>query len=290
MRSLLFVPAGSERKLARAVSSGADALILDLEDSVAPDYKAEARRIAAGFLASRSERGPRLIVRINALRSGLADVDLLAIMPARPDAIMLPKTEGGRDVMQLSVKLGVHEAMLDRAEGSTQVLAIVTETAAGLLKVGTFTKAGPRLLGMAWGAEDLSADLGAVGTRDGSGAYTEPFRLARTMTLLGAAAAGVHAIDTVHVDFRDEAGLQAECLAAARDGFTAKMAIHPDQVPIINAAFTPSAEAVEEARRTVAAFAQSPQAGVLSIDGHMVDRPHLARAQRILARTQKQTD
>jgi len=284
MRSLLFVPADSAKKLAKAADSGADALILDLEDSVAPDRKVEARRIAADFIARRREGGPKLFVRINGLRSGVAEGDLLAIMPARPDAIMLPKAVGGRDVMRLSAKLNLHEARLERPEGSTRVVAIVTESAAGVLEAGTFAHAGPRLLGMAWGAEDLSADLGARDTRDASGSYSDPFRLARSMTLLGAAAAGVAAIDTVYIDFHDEPGLKAESLAAERDGFSAKMAIHPQQIPVINAAFTPSAEAIEEARRIVAAFAQSPGAGVLSIGGRMVDRPHLLRAERTLSR------
>jgi citrate lyase subunit beta / citryl-CoA lyase len=284
MRSLLFVPGDSEKKLARALGSGADVLLVDLEDSVAPERKGAARRIAADFVASRRGDGPRLFVRINDLRSGLADDDLGGVMRARPDGIMLPKSNSGRDVTRLSAKLNLHEARNDIPEGATGIIAIVTETAAGALEACSYRDASHRLVGMTWGAEDLSADIGARAARDETGNLTDPFRLARALTLLGAAAAGIAAVDTVFVDFRDEAGLALECRAAERDGFTAKMAIHPAQVPIINAAFTPSPEAIEAARRIVAAFAAEPGAGVLGIDGKMYDRPHLKRAQRMLAR------
>lgn len=285
MRSLLFVPADSEKKLQKALSSGADALILDLEDSVAPSRKEDARRIAAEFIAAyRSECPALLYVRVNALSTGLTDDDLKALIPSQPAGVMLPKSNGGQDVTQLSVKLRVHEAASGLEDGATRILPIITETAAGVFAAGTYASASKRLAGLTWGAEDLSAELGARTTRDATGSYTDAFRLARAVTLLGASAANVPAIDTVYPNFRDDAGFAKECTEAERDGFTAKMAIHPAQVPVINAAFTPSAEAVEESHRIVNAFANAGETGVASIDGQMVDRPHLRRAKRILER------
>lgn len=275
MRSLLFVPADSERKIGKALRSGADVVILDLEDSVAPAAKPDARERAAEVLASaRPAQGPLLYVRVNALDTGLAGADLDAVMPARPDGLMQPKTEGGKDVAELS-----------RLAGSeVPIVAIVTETARALFHCGSYDEAGPVLQGMAWGAEDLSNDLGARSNRDAQGRLTEPYRLARTLCLAGARAAGVEAVDTVHVNFRDLAGLEAECEAAVRDGFSAKMAIHPAQVEIINRVFTPSPEAVAEARSVVDAFAQAGDAGVVAIEGRMFDIPHLKRAEKLLSR------
>lgn len=284
MRSLLFVPGDSETKLAKGHESGADILLVDLEDSVSAGQKPEARRIAAEFISARRGSGPKLFVRVNDLETGLTDDDLAVVMAARPDGIMLPKSNCGQDVTRLSAKLNAHEARNDIAEGATQIVAIISETAAGVLSAGTYGGASTRLIGVTWGAEDLSADVGARTARGDDGTYTDAFRLARALTLLGASSAGVAAVDTVFVNYRDESGLAAECLAAERDGFTAKMAIHPAQVPIINAAFTPSPEAVEEAQRVVAAFAEAPGAGVLGIGGKMYDRPHLRRAERLLAR------
>ncbi|WP_309084933.1 CoA ester lyase [Chelativorans sp.] len=283
MRSLLFVPADSERKLEKALHAGADALILDLEDSVASSRKAEARKIAADFLATRA--GPALLyIRVNALGTGLTDEDLAAVMPARPDGIMLPKAEGGKDATVLSAKLRVHEAENGLEDGATRILPIITETAGAVFLAGTFAGATERLSGLTWGAEDLSADIGARATRDEAGRYTGAFSLARSITLLAAGAADVPAIDTVFPAFRDMEGFCRDCAEAERDGFTAKMAIHPAQVPIINAAFTPSEEAIDHARRVVAAFGETGGSGVASVDGEMVDRPHLVRAERILAR------
>lgn len=285
MRSLLFVPGDSPQKIAKAATSGADALILDLEDSVALTAKAAARETTRATLsAARAADGPRLIVRINPLDSGLADADLDAVMPGRPDAILLPKADGGRDVIHLAAKLSAREALHDIAEGATQILCLATETAAALFSCGTYAGASPRLAGLTWGAEDLSADLGAEANRDSQGHFLSPYILARNLCLAGAAAARVAAIDTVYVDFRNSAGLQAEAEAARRDGFSGKLAIHPAQVPIINGVFTPSPAAVAEAQRVVAAFAAAPGAGVVGIDGKMVDRPHLLRAERVLAR------
>jgi citrate lyase subunit beta / citryl-CoA lyase len=286
MRSLLFVPADSTRKLEKAMSSGADALIVDLEDSIALDGKARAREAAATFLkeAIATSRRPYLMVRVNGLETGLTDADLDAVAAAKPDAIMLPKAEGGTSVIHAEAKLAVREAKNDLPDGHIKILPIATETAAALFVAGTFAGASQRLLGLTWGAEDLSAELGARANRDADGRFLDPYRLARTLCLAAAAAAGVTAIDTVFVDFRNNAGLRRECEEAARDGFTGKMAIHPAQVPIINEVFTPSGEAIAQAQSIVAAFAAAPGAGVVGIGGVMYDRPHLARAKQLLAR------
>jgi citrate lyase subunit beta/citryl-CoA lyase len=286
MRSLLFVPADSARKLDKAMSSGADALIIDLEDSIALEGKAGARAAAAAFVkeATASAAWPYLVVRVNGLQTGLIDADLDAIAPANPDAIMLPKAEGGAAVIHADAKLAVREAKNDLPEGHIKILPIATETAAALFVAGTFAGASRRLIGLTWGAEDLSAELGARANRDGEGRFLDPYRLARTLCLAGAAAAAVPAIDTVFVDFRDSEGFRRECEEASRDGFVGKMAIHPAQVPIINEVFTPSAEAIAQAQSIVAAFAAAPGAGVVGIGGVMYDQPHLARAKQLLAR------
>lgn len=285
MRSLLFVPADSERKLAKALGSGADALILDLEDSVAASAKADARTCAAEFLATHGGNdGPRLIVRINALDSGMADADLDAVVAWKPYAIMLPKACGGADVQHLSAKIAVREAENNLEDGAIGILPIATEHAAALFAMATYKGASHRLLAMTWGAEDLAADIGATQNRLAGGAFTSPFMLARNLMLFGAASAQVDAIDTVCADFSDIDLLRRECVEALRDGFTGKMAIHPAQVPLINETFTPSPEHIAEARRVADAFAASPESGVLSIDGKMYDRPHLRSAERLLNR------
>ena len=284
-RSWLFVPADSPRKLAKALGSGADILLLDLEDSIAPTAKAAARQGALDFLmAQAGARGPQLYVRINALDSGLAEADLAAIMRGAPAGIMLPKCGSGRDVQHLGSMLAVEEAEANLADGSTRIIAIGTETAASVFQLGSYAGASQRLVALTWGAEDLSAELGSTSTRLADGSYTGPYALARNLALFGAIAADIAPIDTVYPAFRDIAGFQADCAAAARDGFTGKMAIHPDQVAVINAAFTPSPQAVEQARAIVAALAEAPDAGVLGVGGQMLDRPHLKRAQRLLAR------
>ena len=286
MRSLLFVPADAPRKLAKALGSQADVLLVDLEDSVALAAKAGAREDARAFLAQARAQstGKRLFVRVNALDTGLTDADLDCVMQARPDGIMLPKSTAGRDIQHLDAKLAVREAENGIDQGATAIIAIATETAGALFNLGTYAGASRRLAGLTWGAEDLSAELGSLATRDAAGRYTSPYRLARDLTLAGARAAEVAPIDTVYANFKDAAGFLRECEEAARDGFTGKMAIHPDQVDVINAVFTPSVQAVARARAIVAAFAATPDAGVLSIDGEMLDRPHLKRAQRLLAR------
>ena len=263
MRSLLFVPADSAKKLDRAMTSGADALIVDLEDSIALDGKARARESAAAFLreAVTSPSRPYLMVRVNGLQTGLIDADLDAVAAAKPDAIMLPKAEGGAAVIHADAKLAVREARSGLPDGHIKILPIATETAAALFVAGTFAGASSRLIGLTWGAEDLSAELGARANRDAQGRWLDPYRLARVLCLAGAAAAGVPAIDTVYVDFRDTEGFRLECAEACRDGFVGKMAIHPAQVPIINELFTPTPKAVAQAQAIVDAFAADPGAG-----------------------------
>lgn len=286
MRSLLFVPGDSPRKMEKALGAGADALILDLEDSVALSAKEEARRATAAFLREAAGMGarPLLYVRVNGLATGLTDADLDGVMAAAPDGIMLPKASGGTDVSHLGAKLAVREAETGLEDGRTRIVAIATETARSVFSLGTYAGASHRLAGLTWGAEDLSADLGAETNRDEGGAYTDPYRIARGLTLLGAIAAEVDPIDTVYTLFRNLDELAAECRQARRDGFVAKMAIHPAQVPVINEAFTPSGEALRHALAVVAAFEARPGAGVVGIDGEMLDRPHRKRAERLLAR------
>jgi citrate lyase subunit beta/citryl-CoA lyase len=287
MRSLLFVPGDSGRKLEKAAACGADALILDLEDSVALSRKPEAREMVADYLtnASRLYPAPKLIVRVNALDTGLTDADLAAVIKARPDAVLLPKAGSGADIQALGARIAVEEATAGLPEGSVLIHALMTETAKGMLNAGTFAGKSARLAAVAWGAEDLAADIGATSNKDDQGRYTDVFRLARSQTLLTAAHCGVDAIDTVFTDFRHIAALETECHAAVRDGFSGKMAIHPDQVPVINAAFTPASEDVERAVRILALFAAAgPEAGVLSLDGKMIDKPHLRQAERVARR------
>jgi citrate lyase subunit beta / citryl-CoA lyase len=289
MRSFLFVPADSPRKLEKSMASGADALIVDLEDSIALDGKAAARQSAAAFLkeAMADAARPYLLVRVNGLQTGLTDADLDAIALAKPDAIMLPKAEGSASVIHADAKLAVREAQSALPDGHIKILPIATETAAAMFLAGTFAGSSNRLIGLTWGAEDLSAELGAQANRDAAGNFLDPYRLARVLCIAGAAAAGIPAIDTVYVDFRNADGFRRECEDACRDGFTGKMAIHPAQVPIINEVFTPSKQTLAHARAVIEAFAASPGAGVVGIGGVMYDRPHLVRAQQLLARAAK---
>ena len=290
MRSLLFVPADSDKKLAKGLTSGADALLIDLEDSVAPENKAQARAQAAAFLAQHvpARERPALIVRINALTTEFADADLDVIVAAKPDAVLLPKAEGAASVMHLDAKLNAREAIHGLPDGHIKIIAIATETAASLFVAGTYRAASERLTGLTWGAEDLSAEFGAEANRDGDGRFLDPYRLARTLCLAGAASAQVQPIDTVYVDFRNTDGLRREAEEARRDGFTAKMAIHPAQVAVINEVFTPSAAAIEKAQAIVAAFAAAPGVGTIGIGGVMYDRPHLRRAQLLLERAKRE--
>lgn len=287
MRSLLFVPADDDRKLNKAAATGADALILDLEDSVAPINKGAARDGALAFLKAAGrpdERSQPCLVRINGLSTELCEGDLDTVMTGAPDGILLPKCRGGDDISSLHAKIAVREALHDLTPGQTRILALATETPDSLFGLGTYAKASQRLSGLAWGCEDLGAALGAAETRDDQGNWYEPYRLARNLCLIGARAAGVDPIDGVHADFRNLDGLRREAEAAFRDGFVAKLAIHPGQIAIINECFTPSAQVVEQAKRIRDAFAAAPGAGVLQIDGQMVDQPHLSAALRLLER------
>ena len=274
LRSLLFVPGDRPDRMEKALAAGADALILDLEDAVAPAAKPEARRHVAEFLDAHGTS--RLWVRINPLDAADCERDLAAVLPAHPDGIVLPKADGGASVNELARRL------TERGNVSSQILAIATETPAAIFQLGTYGGA-KRLAGLTWGAEDLPAAIGAATSREEDGGYTPPYELARSLCLFGAAAAGVAPIETVYPAFRDLDGLAAYAARARRDGFTGMMAIHPAQVPVINAAFTPSEAEVAHARSVVAAFEAHPGAGALSLDGRMIDRPHLIQAQRLIA-------
>jgi len=271
LRSLLFVPGDRPDRMAKAAMGGADALILDLEDAVAPSVKDAAREAVAAFLRNRPA-GPALLVRVNPLGSDdLAD-DLAAVLPACPDALVLPKAEGGRSVATLAAM----------APG-LPILPVATETPAAIFGLGTYPEVAGDLAGLTWGAEDLPAAIGATTAREADGSYTAPYQLARSLALFAAHAAGVPAIETVYPDFRDGEGLARYVARARRDGFSGMMAIHPAQVPVINDGFTPGADELDEARAIVALFDASPGAGVLQFRGRMVDAPHLKAARRLLS-------
>jgi len=271
LRSLLFVPGDRPDRMEKALATGADALILDLEDSVAEAKKGEARDAVVAFL-NRPERPLPLLVRVSPLGSAHIDADLVAATTARADAIILPKAEGAKSIKALSTWTGL------------PILPIATETPAAVFALGTYADVADRLLGLTWGAEDLPAAIGATAAREADGRYTAPFETVRSLALMAAHAAGVPAIETVYPDFRDLVGLAAYAARGARDGFTGMMAIHPDQIAVINRAFTPNEPEIVAAQAIVDAFAAQPQAGVLAVDGKMVDAPHLAQARRLLER------
>jgi len=284
-RSLLFVPGDSDRKIARSAGCAADVIILDLEDSVAPEQKAAARvRVAEYLTATRSRPVTRLWVRINPLDTPAALVDLAAVVAGRPDGILQPKTRSPDDVIRLGHYLDAFEQQHGLEPGGIRILPVATETPEALFTMGGFARCGPRLYGLTWGAEDLSSAIGASGNKESDGNWTQPYQLARSLCLFGAAAAGVAAIDTLYADFRDPGGLRASCQGSSRDGFTGRIAIHPDQVDTINECFSPSAAEIEHARRVIALFAQNPGVAALALDGKMVDIPHLRQAEKVLAR------
>jgi citrate lyase subunit beta/citryl-CoA lyase len=271
---MLFVPGDRPDRMAKALHLGADALILDLEDSVAAEARPRARQEIAAFL--KAHQGANLWVRINPLDGPEADRDLETVVSARPDGIMLPKSEGGASVDELARRLTA------LGNVTARILPIATETPAAIFQLGSYAGA-KRLAGLTWGAEDLPAAVGAAASREPDGSYTPPLQLARSLCLFGAAAASVAPIETVYPDFRDLAGLAAYAARGRRDGFTGMMAIHPSQVAVINEAFSPSEAEIAHARAVVAAFEANPGAGALSLDGKMIDRPHLLQARRILA-------
>ncbi len=289
MRSWLFVPGDSEKKLAKVATCGADVVIVDLEDAVAPDAKAAARAQALGWLTAHRQqvlagRAMGRWVRINPLDSTLWREDLAVVMAGRPDGIVVPKAQGPEQLRLLSGELYELEHRHGIPAHSTRILPLVSETAAAALSIPAYAHEElPRLAGLTWGAEDLSAAVGATRKRDAAGQWTALFQMVRSQTLLAAHARKVAAIDTLHADFRDLAGLKAVAEASRADGFTGMLAIHPDQVSVINQAFAPSEAEIAEARAIVALFAANPAAGVLPFNGRMVDQPHLAQARQLLA-------
>ena len=282
LRSMLFVPGDSERKFAKAVTCGADALILDLEDSVAPAQKFSARAEVAARIEEKSGRGWSLFVRINALDTGLALDDLAAVVKPGLDGVLIPKANDADDIVQIGHYLDAFETRAGMTLGSVKIAVVATETARAMFTLESYTPAPPRLAALTWGAEDLAAALGATANRDDDG-WTEPYRVARVSCLFAAASAGVTPIDTIYADFRDSEGLERECRRSRRDGFLGRLAIHPDQVETINRCYSPSEAEIAFARRIVEAFAANPSAGALGLDGKMVDIPHLKAAQKVLA-------
>jgi len=280
-RSFLFVPADSERKLKKSLGGDADALILDLEDSVAASERPRARSLARAFLSDRGERP--VWIRINALDTEDALPDLRQIMPGAPDGIVLPKPGSVKEVLQLDKLLSVLEQENDIAEGETKVLPIATERPGAMFHLHEYAGSTSRLAGLTWGAEDLSAALGAVANKDESGNWLPPYELARSLCLFAAADAEVPAIDTIFADFRDNEGLARVASNARRDGFSGMLAIHPGQIEIINKAFTPLAGEIDRAREIIRLFAENPETGVIGLEGEMLDRPHLLQAQKIVA-------
>lgn len=286
LRSLLFIPGDSDKKLAKVAGCGADAVILDLEDLVAPANKPGAREKVADFLHGfdrGSEGAPQLWVRINPLDSGLAESDLAAVVPVRPDGIVLPKPDGPECCAKLSNLLDHMELAHGLVPGTVGIIPVASETAIAPFRLGDYANASlPRLRALTWGAEDLAAALGATGNRGEDGEFLFTYRLVRSLVLMAAHAAGVPAIETLHADFRDEAGLLSSSRQSRAEGFSGRLAIHPAQVASINEGFTPSAEEIEHARRIVAAFDAEPGAGVVGLDGKMLDMPHLKAARRTL--------
>ncbi len=287
LRSLLFVPGDSEKKLAKSISTSADALILDLEDSVSHDRTAIARSMVFEFLKAHSNRTQQLWVRINPLQTPLALHDLVAVMAGKPDGIMLPKPLNAKDAQQLDHCLSALEVREGLELGSTRIIPVATEVAGALFDLQSYAGATPRLQGLTWGAEDLATALGATSNRNEQGDFTFTYQLARSLCLLASAHAEVQAIDTLSVDFKDMKALAADVQNARREGFSGKLAIHPDQVEVINQGFTPSAHDISHAQRIVDAFAQAQGAGAVQLDGKMVDKPHLTQALRLLQLSRK---
>lgn len=289
LRSLLFAPGDSDKKMAKASECGADCVILDLEDSVAASRKPIARQMVCEFLKAGTNPKVEFWVRCNPLDSLYVLQDIAAVAPAAPKGIILPKTNSADDLVQVSHFLDVLEAEHGLSAGSIGILPVATETAAAVFGLGSYSRTTPRLRGLTWGAEDLGAAVGASSNLEANGQWTSPYVLVRSLCLFAAHAAGVQAVDTVMADFRDLAGLERVCNDARRDGFTGKIAIHPAQVPVINQAFTPSAAEVAHAEAVLALFAANPDAGTLQMDGKMIDKPHEVQAKRIIAMAERLT-
>jgi citrate lyase subunit beta/citryl-CoA lyase len=283
LRSLLFVPGDSERKFARARDCGADVLILDLEDSVAPSEKMSARAYVAHLIEPLAKRAWTFIVRVNALDTGLTLEDLAAVVKPGLDALLIPKVNGAADLERIGSYLDELEAKAGMASGSVKLAIVATETPKAMFALGSYAPAHPRLVALTWGAEDLSAALGATDNKEPDGSWTFPYQLARAKCLFAASAAEVAPIDTVYTDFRDLEGLEEDCRRSRRDGFVGRLAIHPDQVATINRCYAPSEAEVAHARKIVAAFDANPGSGALGVEGKMVDLPHLKAARKILA-------
>lgn len=289
LKSMLFVPGDSEKKMSKGAGVAASALILDLEDSVSIERIGVARSMVTEYLKSRPDRSKQqLWVRVNPLGTEMSLHDLVAAVKGSADGIVLPKVDSGRDVTVLDHYLTALEAREGIAAGSTRIVVVATETPRAMFALDTYRDASPRLAGLTWGAEDLSTAIGASTNRVESGEYEFTYQLARSFCLLGATAAGVQAIDTVTVNFRDREGLQREVRASRRAGFTGKIAIHPDQVDDINAGYAPDEEELRHARAVIDAFEKAGGAGTVQIDGKMVDKPHLTQALRVLAMAQTQ--
>ncbi|KPF91854.1 citrate lyase [Novosphingobium sp. AAP83] len=281
-RSWLFAPGDSEKKMAKATASNADIALFDLEDAVAIENKPLARQMVHDFLKANADQRARMWVRVNPLDGPYTLGDLAAIMPAHPGGIMLPKIYGRADIEKLDHYLSALEVANGIEEGSTPVIVLITETAEGMFHTGDY-KGAPRVVALTWGAEDLADSIGASSNRNADGSYGFTYELARSLTVLGAATAGVAAIETISADFKDLEALRSRAEKVRRDGFRGMLAIHPAQVDVINAAFTPSAEEVEAAREIVAVFAANPGVGAIGYKGGMLDRPYLSRAQQLLA-------
>ena len=283
LRSLLFVPGDSEKKFAKARTIGADVLILDLEDSVAPSMKDAARAQVAALLEDKSPRDWSFFVRVNPFDTGMTFDDLAAVVKPGIVGLLIPKANGAVDIARIGEELDRLEAKAGMAQGTIKIAVVATETPLAMFNLGSYTPPHPRLVALTWGAEDLAAAIGATGNKEEDGHWTDPYRLARSLCLYASASAGVAPVDTLYADFRNPEGLEKDCRRARRDGFTGRIAIHPDQVAIINRCFSPSDDEIAEAQKIVDAFAASPDAGTLGIDGKMYDIPHLKAARRTLA-------
>ncbi|MFC4594713.1 HpcH/HpaI aldolase/citrate lyase family protein [Sphingobium tyrosinilyticum] len=283
LRSMLFVPGDSERKFAKGSAAGADALILDLEDAVAPSMKDAARAHVSGLLDGGEARSWRFFVRANPFDTGMTFDDMAAVVKPGLDGLLIPKADGADDLLRIGQELDRLESRAGMAQGTVKLAVVATETARAMFNLGSYAPPPPRLVAITWGAEDLAAAIGATDNKEPDGSWTFPYQVARAQCLFAATAAEVLPLDTLYADFRDPEGLERDCRRARRDGFVGRIAIHPDQVAVINRAFSPTPEQIAEAQAIVNAFAAAPDAGTIGIGGKMYDIPHLKAARRTLA-------